>query len=149
MEAIEDELEELISEGGSETEEGSGNNNMGDPHKNPDPTIMAGLIAKISDNLKDKVGTCDEFAKALVQKLNQAGISFEIIRIDSKAGYIYSDKYGDFIGKTYHYGIRIGNMVYDNLTLTGMKCEEWLDDLGASGEFADIAWKIVTEILNH
>jgi len=132
----------------AEGESDSGNNNMGDPNKNPDPTIMAGIIAKISDNLKDKVGTCDEFAKALVEKLNQAGIKFEIIRIDSRVG-IYSDKYGSSIGDKFHYGIRIGNMVYDNLTLAGMKCEDWLADLGANGEFADITWRIVKEILNN
>lgn len=28
-------------------------------------------------------------------------------------------------------------MVYDNLTLVGMKCEEWLADLGI-GRFADV-----------
>lgn len=53
------------------------------------------------------------------------------------------------IGRGYHYGIRIGNMVYDNLTLAGMRCEDWLTDLGANGEFADITWKVVQEILKH
>lgn len=142
-------IEEVTGEeGGGETEEDSGSNNMGDPNKNPDPTIMVGIIAKISDSLKDKVGTCDGFAKALAEKLNQAGTKFEIIRIDSRVG-IYSDKYGASIGDKFHYGIRIGNMVYDNLTLKGMKCEEWLADLGADGGFADVTWRIVTEILSH
>lgn len=133
----------------AEGEADSGNNNMGDPNKNPDPTIMAGIVSQIAENLKQN-GKCDQFANALVQKLNQVGISFEIIRIESQTDWIYSDKFGGVISQNgYHYGIRIGNMVYDNLTLTGMRCEEWLADLGATGEFADIVWKIVTEILNH
>ncbi|MCJ1978575.1 papain fold toxin domain-containing protein [Pseudolactococcus carnosus] len=29
-----------------------------------------------------------------------------------------------------HYGIRVGDKVYDNMTTSGMKYEEWLADLG-------------------
>lgn len=45
--------------------------------------------------------------------------------------FIYSDKAGISIGNNgYHYGIRVGDKVYDNMTTSGMKYEEWLADLG-------------------
>ena len=85
-----------------------------------------------------------------MQKLEQSGISYEIIRIESRTDYIYSNKLRDAISTNgYHYGIRIGKMVYDNLTIIGMNCEEWLADLGANGEFTNIVWKTTTKILNH
>lgn len=70
--------------------------------------------------------------------------------MDSEYG-IYSDKAGDYIGRGYHYGIKIGDTVYDNMTPDGMKLQDWLDDLGLSGEFGEeiIRWDYVDEIFNR
>lgn len=95
-------------------------------------------------------GKCDQFAKVFSQKLREIGIAFEIIRIDTVARYIYSDKFGNQIGNnSFHYGIRIGNLVYDNLTTKGLEFGKWLSDLGADGSFADTTWRIVNQILSH
>ena len=40
-------------------------------------------------------------------------IDYEIVRIDSDYG-IYSVKVGESIGVNYHYGIKIGDTIYDN-----------------------------------
>ena len=55
----------------------------------------------------------------------------------------------DVIGQGYHYGVRVGDLVYDNMTLDGMMFDSWLTDLGADGSFADVTWKIVDIISNH
>lgn len=108
-------------------------------------------VKKVIDKIPSKFkvnGKCDEFAKKLVNGLKQEGIEYEIIRINSNAG-IYSDKAMDVIGDGYHYGIKVGDMVYDNMTLDGMEFDSWLTDLGADGSFADVTWETVDMIINH
>ena len=46
-------------------------------------------------------------------------IDYEIVRIDSDYG-IYSVKVGESIGVNYHYGIKIGDTIYDNMISGGM-----------------------------
>ena len=70
------------------------------------------------------------------------------VRVESASGIIYSNKFGEIGSNGYHYGIQIGNLVFDNMNLTGMKCEAWLIDLGV-GEVADMTARYVTEILSH
>ena len=97
---------------------------------------------------KDKqLGECDGFAEKLSALLKKAGIDFDIIRIDSDFN-IYSDKAGTVIGRKYHYGIRVGDTVYDNLTTIGMSFDDWLDDMGFN-EVGGLYWNVVDEIINH
>lgn len=81
-------------------------------------TEVKKVIDKISSKFKVN-GECDGFAKQLVKGLEKEEIKYEIIRIDSKAE-IYSDKVKDVIGQGYHYGRKVGDMIYDNMTLNGM-----------------------------
>lgn len=67
-----------------------------------------------------------------------------MIRVDA-VRYIFSDKLGREIGWKLHYGIKIGDTIYDNLTLDGMDFTEWKIDLGI-GRFHDIKWNIVDEL---
>lgn len=122
--------------------------NKGESNKKSDYDDIQGIISKIPKGLKT-MGKCDQFAMEFVRRLKNAGIVYEIIRIDTKTGYIYSDRLRNSIGKAYHYGVKIGNMVYDNLTTNGMDFRNWLVDLGADGSFADVTWKIVDKILNY
>ena len=97
---------------------------------------------------KDKqLGECDGFAEKLSALLKKTGIDFDIIRIDSDFN-IYSDKAGTVIGRKYHYGIRVGDTVYDNLTTIGMSFDDWLDDMGFN-EVGGLYWNVVDEIINH
>ena len=104
-------------------------------------------ISQVPDDLKQE-GKCDGFAQSLVGILKKLGIPYEIIRIDSDF-YVYSDKANMSIGNKYHYGVKIGDFVYDNMTPNGMNFEAWLSDLGLTGEFDGIDWSFVNEILNH
>ena len=109
-------------------------------------SIVNDIIDCILSALK-KYGKCDEFAKILVDSLRENDIPYRIIRIDSKAG-IYSDKAEMIIGIEYHYGIQVGDVVYDNMTPKGMKLAKWLEDLGLTLGIPDIEWNYVTQITN-
>ena len=104
------------------------------------------IIDSISENLKT-FGKCDEFAKSLATSLNEKGIPYKIIRIDSEFG-IYSDKAGMSIGTGYHYGVQVGDIVYDNMTTGGMKLDSWLEDLGLTQGFDSIKWNYTDTIIN-
>ena len=56
---------------------------------------------------------------------------------------IYSNKYGEIIGYDYHYGVKVGDTIYDNLTLEGMSFDKWLSDIGADGSVPSITYRIV------
>ncbi len=83
----------------------------------------------------------------MVNILKKLGIPYEIVRVDIEF-HIYSDKANMSIGKGYHYGVKVGSFVYDNMTPNGMSFDAWLSDLGLTGEFDDIDWSFVDEILN-
>lgn len=55
---------------------------------------------------------------------------------------------GKSIAQDYHYGIRIDNIVYENLTMADLEFGKWLADLEASGSFDNITSKVVNKILN-
>lgn len=95
--------------------------------KTPTPEELA---QKVPDRYK-KVYRCKEYADSLEKPMVKNGISGERIHIESRTGYIYSDKYGDSITTNgIHDAIKIGDTVYDNLSSTGIKYDAWLKDLG-------------------
>ena len=113
-------------------------------------TIDLAVVKKIIDNIPKrlkKFGECDRFAQNLVDALGKKEIPYKIIRIDSQY-LIYSDKVGDSIGASYHYGIQIDDIVYDNMTTDGMKLNDWLCDLGLLQGLPGIKWSYATEIIN-
>lgn len=125
-------------------EGGGGGGNANNEDNNPD---IKAIIDKIPDELK-AYGKCDGFAQSLVEALEESGIAYKIIRVDSEF-YIYSDKFGEYIGVGYHYGVQVGDTVYDNLTTYGMQLDAWLEDLGLTQGNSDITWKYVFEIFNQ
>lgn len=104
------------------------------------------MINKVPSKFKVN-GKCNQFAESLAKKLDDMGIEYEIIRVDSSS-LVYSDKAGDVIGNEFHYGIKVGDNVYDNLTLGGMSYNAWKADLGI-GEVTGIKCEPVSEILNR
>ena len=129
-----------------EDPEGSGGGSGDSNNEDNNPDIKA-IIDKIPDELKN-YGKCDEFAQSLVEALEKSGIAYKIIRVSSEA-FIYSDKYGGYIGVEYHYGVQVGDTVYDNLTTYGMLLDAWLEDLGLTQGLPDISWDYVIEILTQ
>lgn len=106
------------------------------------------IINKIPNKYKVN-GQCDAFAKKLAEQLKKQGIDYEIVRIDSEYG-IYSDKAGEVIGDGYHYGIKVDDIIYDNMTSNGMSFGEWLDDLGLTSQPNSIInWSITDDILHY
>ena len=109
--------------------------------ENLEDLAIKNIIKKIPKELKTH-GKCDGFAKRLAKALDKKGIDYQIIKVESKS-WVYSDKAGSEIGWKYHYGIRIGDTVYDNMTPEGMKLQDWLDDLGLSQGIKDLSWRHV------
>ena len=109
----------------------TGDGKFGDDNKE-----VNDLIKKIPSKYKD-YGQCNNFARALQRKLNKAGIDYEMYRVDPIGNWpgIISKKMKDqFIG-FYHYGIKIGDKIYDNLDPKGVDYNFWKDDLNI-GELA-------------
>lgn len=79
-------------------------------------------IIDIIPNQLKKYGRCDEFAECFVGALEQSGISYKIIRVDSNVA-IYSDKAGKF--------------------------SEWLEDLGLTQGFPGISWSYTDTIIDR
>ena len=110
-------------------------------------TDVRNIIDSIPDKLKT-YGKCDGFAQSLVNSLDKKGVPYKIIRVDSEFE-IFSDKAGASIGKGFHYGVQIGNVVYDNMTINGMEVKEWLTDLGLTQGYPGIKWDYVDTIISH
>jgi hypothetical protein len=90
---------------------------------------------------------CYECAQSVIEFLQNNGIKYKIIQIKT----IYSDE--DFVvsdrlmsqgindsitvnGK--HYGIETQGLVFDNLSISGMRREDWLDDFHCPSEQFDV-----------
>ena len=90
-------------------------------------------VDNVSNRFK-KNGECDDFKNAFTKELDKKGIDYKVIRVtpkDPELDFIYSDKYGGYIGETgYHYGVEVEGVVYDNLTTEGMLFNEWINDFG-------------------
>ena len=80
--------------------------------------------------------------------MDEEGIPYKIIRIGSEYG-IYSDKAAMSIGQGYHYGVQVGDMVYDNMTPGGTNLNAWLEDLGLTQGFDSIGWNYTDIIINN
>ncbi|MDE6407165.1 MAG: hypothetical protein K2K48_06815 [Anaeroplasmataceae bacterium] len=92
---------------------------------------MKEIIDDIKDEYKQKY-KCKEFANELEAGMKENGISGERIKATPKTGreYIYSDKFGIIGDNGFHEGIKIGDMIYDNLRPQGIPYSEWVSDLG-------------------
>ena len=118
----------------------------GPNNKNDDNLEVDEAIDKLPNNVK-QYGACDKFALKLAESLNIKKLKFKIIKVKSDFG-IYSDKAEMIIGCDYHYGIQVGNTVYDNITIKGMPFDDWLNDLGLTGEFDSLRWEYVDDIFD-
>jgi len=117
--------------------------------KSLEPEILASKV-KSSFKKKDR---CVEFASEFKKALDKAKIKYEIIRVDSPAGVlIYSARHNLNLGSanrkipSFHYGIRVNNIVYDNIFHSGLAFDLWKSDLGIG--VSGIKASVVKTILN-
>ena len=106
------------------------------------------IISKIPDKFKQH-GKCNEFAEELKTRLEANNIEYEIIRVESRTGIIYSNKYkGSISTNKYHYGILVDGVIFDNMTPEGMDFSAWKTDLGLDMGLKDMSYETVKIIDN-
>ena len=119
--------------GGNNSAGSSGGSSGNIPPNDPDFwNKIKDAISRISNKNKG-YGKCVEFKNAFTKELDKLGIDYDVIKVEAnyESAGIYSDRYGNIIGETgFHYGVRIGDIVYDNLMTEGMNFTEWINDLG-------------------
>ena len=103
-------------------------------------------------NKYKKYGKCDFFAEELAKNLDKENIDYEIIRIDTKIENlsVNSSTY-EGVG-AFHYGIRIGDIMYDNFNPNGIDAVKWFDDYGLlkNSNYNEFQFfEIVNEILHY
>ncbi|MDR0917856.1 MAG: hypothetical protein LBM93_01185 [Oscillospiraceae bacterium] len=103
-------------------------------------------VIKTVNSIFKKEGMCDKFADSLAKKFDNLDIPYEKIKIESTTKYIPSKKYDSIGTNGFHYGIKVGDVVYDNFNYaTGMNFQDWLDDMGYLGAGDDLlSWHIVS-----
>jgi len=96
---------------------------------------IAALATKFAK--KFPIGMCHKCADALADTLKSKGIKGDVIEIRSNGAneFIISDNYmvgGRAVSETgMHQGVRVGNMVYDNITPQGIPYDEWVKSFAA------------------
>lgn len=85
----------------------------------------------IPSSLK-KIYECKSFAAEFVMsRMTGQGMKGEMIVLKSDTGYIWSETLGRNITTNGdHVGVKVGNMVYDNMFPKDMPYNQWLYDLG-------------------
>ncbi|MCT2407691.1 hypothetical protein NZD88_09095 [Chryseobacterium antibioticum] len=74
---------------------------------------------------------CKEFAAELMSRMASQGIKGEMVILKSDTGYIWSETLDKSITTNGdHVGVKVGNMVYDNMFPKEVEYSKWLYDLG-------------------
>ncbi len=78
-----------------------------------------------------KIYQCKNFAAELMARMTGQGMKGEMVVLKSDTGYIWSETLGKNISTNGdHVGVKVGNMVYDNMFPKGIPYNQWLYDLG-------------------
>ena len=92
-------------------------------------TAVKELAKQISDEYK-QVFQCEKFADELERLMKEKEIAGERVSIHSETEFIFSDKYGLISKNGWHYAIKVGDIIFDNLNPEGVNYDDWLWDLG-------------------
>nr|WP_259113546.1 papain fold toxin domain-containing protein [Chryseobacterium sp. JUb7] len=88
------------------------------------------IIETIPSSLK-QLNMCKDFASSLVEKMMAKGIKGEMVVLKSDTGFIWSERLGKTISTNGdHVGVKVGNIVYDNMFPKGLPYNQWASDLG-------------------
>jgi len=88
------------------------------------------IIEAMPSSLK-QLNMCKDFAASLVEKMTAQGLKGEVVVLKSDTGYIWSETLGKTISTNGdHVGVKVGNIVYDNLFPKGVPYGQWASDLG-------------------
>ncbi|WP_353938891.1 papain fold toxin domain-containing protein [uncultured Chryseobacterium sp.] len=76
-----------------------------------------------------QLNMCKDFASELIKRMTSQGIKGEMVTLKSSRN-IWSDAFNMNISTNGdHVGVKVGNMVYDNLYPQGIKFTDWMMDL--------------------
>ncbi|WP_426481931.1 papain fold toxin domain-containing protein [Chryseobacterium sp. R2ACT005] len=89
---------------------------------------VGAIIDAMPSSLK-QLNRCKDFASELIKRMTSQGIKGEMITLKSSRN-IWSDAFNMNISTNGdHVGVKVGNMVYDNLYPQGIKFTDWMMDL--------------------
>ncbi|MGE8525344.1 papain fold toxin domain-containing protein [Chryseobacterium rhizosphaerae] len=73
---------------------------------------------------------CKDFVSCLMERMTAQGMKGELLTLKSETDFIWSNTFNRTITTNGdHVGIKVGNMVIDNLYTKGIKYSKWLKDL--------------------
>lgn len=91
---------------------------------------IGAIVEAMPSSLK-KINMCKNFAAELMERMTGQGLKGEMVVLKSDSGNIYSEILKRNISTNGdHVGVKVGNMVYDNMFPKGMPYNQWLYDLG-------------------
>jgi len=89
-------------------------------------------VVKIATTVTGKFGVleCVQCANALEDAFKLKGVSGEVLELKSSTDFIISDALGGakITENGIHQGVKVGDMVFDNIHKSGMPYAEWLND---------------------
>lgn len=94
------------------------------------PKLLESLLSQVPDAFKGMF-KCKEYAEALKKILQEKGIEGAEVFLKSDTGFIWSEALGKTITTNGdHVGIKVKDLIFDNLNPKGIPYEKWLEDLG-------------------
>ena len=89
---------------------------------------IGAIIESMPSSLK-QIFQCKQFAAELMERMTAQGMKGEMVTLKSSRN-IWSDAFNTNISTDgNHVGVKVGNMVYDNLYPQGIKFTDWMMDL--------------------
>ena len=87
------------------------------------------IIEAMPSSLK-QLNMCKDFAAELMKRMTGQGMKGELLTLKSETDFIWSNAFNRTITTNGdHVGVKVGNMVYDNLYPKGIEYTKWLMDL--------------------
>lgn len=90
-------------------------------------------VKELSDDISDEYKQnykCTDYADQLENAMKENNIPGERIEIKSGSKYIYSDEFGTISSNSKHVGIKVNDIIFDNLHPNGINYSDWLYDIG-------------------
>lgn len=90
---------------------------------------VGAIIDAMPSSLK-QLNMCKDFASELIKRMTSQGMKGELLTLKSETDFIWSNAFNRTITTNGdHVGVKVGNMVYDNLYPKGIEYSKWLMDL--------------------